>query len=634
MQTRARSVVLLVTVALALAAAPAAGSEGRTTTDRARPTPHAVVSTFPNDALTTRDRSQATGRRVDLPLPDCTQQVSRCNALTLINQLDGFDLDPRIAVRFAGPVDPATAVAGVRVEQRGGRFSTGLDRVVYDASTFTVYAHPVSQLAPGTTYSISFPMPQRKRGLPSTTFTTMSATTGLQDMIGQLDNGSAYRAARISRKQRGLEIDGSFPAAGTTLAYTADTGTSLSTSPVANVSTAAADRYVFGSYLAPSWLSQDGDIAQTSTRSRGPVVTGQARVPFVAIIPAGKAPRGGWPVAIFGHGFTRSDGDVFLAASLNASKGLATLATDVVGHGFGPRSTWQVTRDGKTVSLPAHARGIDRDGNGSIDSSEGSSTAIEPSPLAAVGSRDGLRQTAADNASLARALSGPQTLPLRADRVAYYGQSFGGIYGTMLAGTDRSIDAFGLNVPGGPVSEIARLSPSFRPLTAQALALGVPNLLNGGSGGFTESLPLAGEPPVQSPAPGALAIQQYLAETTWIQRQGSPETFAPLVPHRRTLVQAAFGDQTVPNPTTGTLIRAGGLQDRTTLYRNDRTPNATQNPHGFLLNPAFALGFGPGQTQMSTFLASGGRTIIDPDGGGGVFEVPIVNPQVLRGLNF
>lgn len=633
MQTRALSVVLMFTIAVALASVPATGSA--TTTERGRPTAHALVSTFPNDALTTRDRSQATGRRVDMPLPDCTQQVSRCNALTLINQLDGFDLDPRIALRFAGPVDPATAVAGVRVEQRGGRFSTGLDRVVYDASTSTVYAHPVSQLDPGTTYTITFPRTHRtKRGLPSTAFTTMSATTGLENMIDQLDDGSAYRGAGISAKQRGLTVDGSFPAAGTTLAYTADTGTSLSTAPVPNVSTAAADRYVFGSYLAPSWLSDAGDIAQAPTRSRGPAVTGQVRVPFVAIIPAGKAPRGGWPVAIFGHGFTRSNGDVFLAASLNASKGLATIATDVVGHGFGPRSTWQVTRGGETVSLPAHARGIDRDGNGTIDSTEGSSTAIEPAARAAVGSRDGLRQTVADNASLARALDGPNALPLSADRVTYYGQSFGGIYGTMLAGTDRSITAFGLNVPGGPISEIARLSPSFRPLTAQSLGLGVPNLLNGGNGGFTESMPLAGDAPVKDPAPGALAVQQYLAETTWILRQGSPETFAPLVPHRRTLIQSAFGDRTVPNPTAGTLIRAGDLEDRTTFYRNDRTPNASQNPHGFLLDPTFALGFGPGQTQMSTFLASRGRTVIDPDGAGSVFEVPIVNPDLLRGLNF
>ena len=32
-------------------------------------------------------------------------------------------------------------------------------------------------------------------------------------------------------------------------------------------------------------------------------------------------------------------------------------------------------------------------------------------------------------------------------------------------------------------------------------------------------------------------------------------------------------------------MRAGGLQDVTTFYRNDRTPTAGSNPHGFLLDP-------------------------------------------------
>jgi hypothetical protein len=594
-----------------------------------------LVSAFPSNTLTVADRAQRTGLRVNLPLPNCTVQVTECNSVKLLNQLDGFDLDPRIALTFDRAVDPTVAAAGVRISQKDGRFSTGLDRVVYDAATNTVYAHPVDQLAPGTTYRIDFPAPRADRGGPRTEFTTLSATDGLTDMIHQLDDGSAYRAAGIGTGDRGLQVDATFPADGTTLTYRADLGTSLKDSPVYNFSTTKAGSYVFGSYLAPSWLTKDGDIPQTPTRDGGPRVTGQTRVPFVAIIPAGTAPSGGWPVAVFGHGFTRSDADLFLAAPLNASRGIATLATDVVGHGYGARSTWQVaTTDGVTTTVPAHARGIDRDGNGTIDSTEGVSTAIQPAALAQVGSRDGLRQTVADDATMFRALTHTTGLSLSATSPVYYGQSFGGIYGTMLAGVDRSVTAFGLNVPGGPITEIARLSPSFRPLTTQALYYSVPKLLNGGDDGFTESMPLAGQPPVTNPVAGALAIQNFLAEGTWINRSGSPETFAPLAPHDRTLIQSAFGDQTVPNPTAGTLIRAGGLQDRTSLYRNDKTGQAGCNPHGFLLNPSFARGFSLGQSQMVAFLASGGRTVIDPDGAGDVFEVPIAVPDVLRSLNF
>ncbi len=178
------------------------------------------------------------------------------------------------------------------------------------------------------------------------------------------------------------------------------------------------------------------------------------------------------------------------------------------------------------------------------------------------------------------------------------------------------------------------LSPAFRPLVTQSLGFAQPPLLNGGDAGFTESMPLAGEPPVTNPAPGALPIQQFLAEGTWINRSGSPETYAPLLPKDRTLIQVAFGDQTVPNPTASTLIRAGDLAERTSLYRNDRTLSATRNPQGFLLDPTFQPGNTLGQTQMSTFLASGGSTVIDPDGPAPIFEVPVADPSVLMRKNF
>jgi len=599
-----------------------------------------AVSVFPSNATTVFDPAQRTLLRVNLPLPDCAARPTDCNTVRQLNQLDGFDLDPRIALRFNRPVDPAAVAAGSFLFSFGGP-RIGLDRVVYDAATNTVYAHPKDQLQPGSTYLLLSGLGGTGRGgLPAglgfSVFTTLSATDGLTDMVRQLDDGTARAAAGLGAP--GLQIDGSFPGTGTTFTYTSDLGSTLRTDPVPNASFTDAGTYVFGSYLAPSWLTPDGVIPQTPTRDAGPRVTGSARLPFVAILPAGQAPAGEWPVAVFGHGFTRSDADLFLAAQQNALRGMATIATDVVGHGYGPRSTWNVTSGGTTTVLDAHARGIDRDGNGVITSTEGSATLPQPAPLAQVNSRDGLRQTVADVASLVRSVTATPQLagtPLRPSGIVYYGQSFGGIYGTMLAGVDRSIAAFGLNVPGGPISEIARLSPAFRPLVTQSLAGAQPELLNGGDAGFTESMPLAGVPPVTNPAPGALPIQRFLAEGTWLNRPGSPETFAPLAPHDRTLVQAAFGDKTVPNPTTGTLVRAGGLLDRTTLYRNDKTVNAARNPHGFLLDPTFVPGNALGQTQMSTFLASGGTTVTDPDGATGpVFEVPIADPDVLRRLNF
>ena len=646
--TTRRLAAVCATVLVSLAI-PSAASAGPVTPAGAGP----HVTLFPSNALTVRDFTQLTGRRVNLPMPDCTTNPTDCNTVTELNQLDGFDIDPRISLTFDGPVDPVAVAAHVTVGRLGGLpWSTGVDRIVWDASTNTVYAHPTDQLASDTTYVLRL-HGDHSAGIPSasTTFTTESATADLLKMRLQLDTGLAYAAAGIPPSARGLHIDADVPAAGTTLSYTADAGPvgGLHTSPIPITSGTGAGRYVFGSFTAPSWLNADSVIPQTPTLFFGPHVTGQATLPFVLIVPAGPAPAGGWPVAIFGHGFTGSDSNVFLAGDVNALNGIATIGTDVVGHGFGPLSTWNIQEaDGTTLSVPAHARGHDQNGDGVISSTEGVGAPIQPAADAAVADRDGLRQTVADVMSLVRAIGrgldvdGDGHNDLRRTGVDYYGQSFGGIYGVMLAGTDPKVNTLALNVSGGPISEIARLSPSFRLLVTQDLALRQPSLLNGGYDGFTESMPLRGAAPVLSPAPGALAIQAVLAQETWLDRSGGPEPYAPLIrldpppgSHaKRVIFSNAFGDRTVPNPTNYTVLAAGHLFDRESLYRNDLTPNAASNPHAFLLDPSFTLGSLPGQQQIVTFFASGGATIVDPDGPGPVWETPIADPSELLLMNF
>lgn len=153
--------------------------------------------------------------------------------------------------------------------------------------------------------------------------------------------------------------------------------------------------------------------------------------------------------------------------------------------------------------------------------------------------------------------------------------------------------------------------------------------------------PTYGEPPVTAPAPGAPAIQEVAARVNWIDRSGSPEAFAPLLRARplrgagakNVLYQVAYGDRTVPNPTAFTLLHAGDLFDRATVYRNDRTLTASSDPHGFLLDPRLA-GRGFGQRQELEFLVSNGSSIIDPDGAANVFEVPLTDPRELQSLNY
>src|SRR5918997_6482462 len=67
--------------------------------------PPPPLTILPDDALTVADANQLTGRRMNLPLPDCTTRPSDCDEIRLVNGLDGWDLDPRVEVRFAGPID-------------------------------------------------------------------------------------------------------------------------------------------------------------------------------------------------------------------------------------------------------------------------------------------------------------------------------------------------------------------------------------------------------------------------------------------------------------------------------------------------------------------------------------------------
>ncbi len=103
-------------------------------------------------------------------------------------------------------------------------------------------------------------------------------------------------------------------------------------------------------------------------------------------------------------------------------------------------------------------------------------------------------------------------------------------------------------------------------------------------------------------------------------------------PAKEVVFQIAHGARPVPNPTSYTILAAGRLFDRASLYRNDRTPQAERNPHGFLLDPTFPLGALPGQRQVVDFLLTG--TTTDPDGAGNVWETPIADPRELLDLDF
>lgn len=637
-----------------------------------------VQSLFPSDRLTAPDPRQSTGRRVALPLPDCASDGAGCDEVRLLNELDGFSVNPRIVIRFTGPIglDSLTRANAFIVPLWSEPLPSpiGLAQLVWDGESHTLYARPERYLLQARRYALvltskvlddggqplapaageplvteaaygvsaeglvtkqlrSLGVPRRDVAAVSV-FTTQSVTVGLEQIRAVIEAAPApelrfavgpggARSAYARVELDGIELRrqvSSDPAA------PLDEVEEL---PLTLVSPTDVRTIAFGRFRSKSFLTPDRRIPATATRAEAPSPQGAEDVDVTLFLPAGNRPPDGWPVAIFGHGYgdDRHLVPTTVAGTL-ARFGFATIAINVVGHGGGPAGTLTVLRTGQDpVTLPAGGRGIDLDGDGRIRSTEGVATR-SPSSLAQINVRDGLRQTTADLMQLVRAIrrgvdvDGDGRVDLDRERIYYVGQSFGGIYGTLLMAVDPLVRVGVLNVAGGPIVEIARQSPSFRDLVVEQLQQRRPPLLNG-EADFTESIPLPGEAPVRAPAAGALDIQAYFDRAEWLSQSANPVAFAPylkLVPlpgvgPKAVLYQWAVGDLTVPNPTTSALLHAGLLEPVSSLYRHDLVSGLSErfkNPHGFLTwlgSPEVHAIGRAAQEQVARFFVSGGRQI-------------------------
>jgi virulence factor lipase-like protein len=441
----------------------------------------------------------------------------------------------------------------------------------------------------------------------------------------------------------------------------------------------AVGQVAFGKYLSPDYLTPERIIPAVGTRTGVPLARRTNEVFFNLYLPSGTPPPGGWPVVLFGHGSNSSKqggplggASMAMAAAL-ASKGLATIAINAVGHGFGPAGTFTVSMaDGVSVTLPAGGRGFDLNQDGAISSLEGV-RAIGPQTMVDI--RDGFRQTAVDMMQLVRVIEvgvdvdGDEVPDLDPSRIYYVGQSWGGAYGTDFLAVEPAIRVAVLLTTSGSVSESTRLTSASRPRFGNLLASRQPSLLNGlgvisiehtpcNQPFFNENIPLRDgysftvrvadgmdqdiRSPLVNTVPGAMEIQEWFDRMKWIQQSG--EGFAcaahlkksplPGVPSKSILYQFDKADQTAINPAQSAYVRAGDLADRATFYRNDfayaEDNSVPKDGHTFptridspnALVRAVAHG---SQQQIATFLASDGQTIIHPEPAR-FFEVPIVLP--------
>ena len=530
-----------------------------------------VQALFPSDRQTVPDPRQSTGRRVALALPDCGVDAAGCDEIRLVNELDGWSVNPRVAIRFSGPValESVTRASAFILPLAPEPLASpiGLGQLVWDATTHTLYARPERGLLQARRYALVLttrvlddggqPLApvlnapivaeaaygisaqgvvfQRLKALGLTkrevvaaaVFTTQSVTAGLEQMRAVLDAAPApeLRFALGPGGARSVyprvELDGLELRRHVAIDPAAPLEEAVKL-PLALVPPTDVRTIALGRFSARSFLTADRVIPATSTRDEAPAVQGIEDVDVTVYLPSGSMPSAGWPVAIFGHGFGNDRHVVPMAvAGTMARFGYATAAINVVGHGGGPEGTLTVLRTGHDpVTLPAGGRGLDLDGDGRIGATEGVGTRAG-TPLALISSRDGLRQTTADLMQLVRAIrrgvdvDGDGHVDLDRERIVYFGQSFGGIYGTLLMAVDPLVRVGVLNVAGGPIVEIARQSPIFRGLVADQLKRRQPPLMNGEQD-FTEAMPLPGEAPVREPAAGALDIQAYFDRAEWL----------------------------------------------------------------------------------------------------------------------
>lgn len=639
---------------------------------------------FPTNLYTVRDAAQITGLRVDLPKPACATNPSDCADIDVLDTLDGFNIQPRISIPFSAPIDLST-VSSSTVFLAGPQGQVvGINQVVWEPLTNTLHVESNEQLAQDTTYLLvvtsgvrgadgeplettdfrhdlnfgrtkdsdtkayrkdlldALPMAMAGGANPSeiaaaSLFTTQSIDAISRQIRSQLSGGPASFLLGAAGERTVFPLSS---VAGIQLKRqigTATFATSFLPTPALSIYPGSVGAVAFGSYASPDYETAAGVIPATGTLAGTPVPQSTKQIQFTLFLPAGATPAGGWPTAIFGHGFTDSkDGAPWVVASSLANAGIATIAVNVVGHGGGSLGTYTVLRTAApSVLLPSGGRGIDQNSNGTIDSTEGVNAVGAQSLLS---SRDGLRQTTIDLMQLVKVLEGGVDVDgdaspdLSASRIYYAGQSFGGIYGVQLLGLEPDIRAGVPNVPGGPTIEIARLSPSFRPLVGISLITRIPSLYNAVPNppfytSFVENMPLRNLPLLVDTVPGASAIQTLIDNSEWAQQAANPAAYAPFIT-RPVIIQFARGDQTVPNPTTSAILRAGQLTSRATLFRNDlafaANPLVSKNPHTFLTNVsgAGALYAILAQAQIGAFFASDGAITIDPDGPGPFFETP------------
>ena len=168
---------------------------------------------FPSDWFTVEDPSHNTGRRANMPLPDCSVRVSDCEDLDVINTLDGFNLQPRLSIPFDGPIDPRSVTSDtIFLISLGSTLPSntpvgrivGINQVVWDVATNTLHAESDELLDQHSRYALIV-----TRGVRDTAGDPVAASGAFQSFrhglkLGHMDDPTltAYRNSLLDALAR------------------------------------------------------------------------------------------------------------------------------------------------------------------------------------------------------------------------------------------------------------------------------------------------------------------------------------------------------------------------------------------------------------------------------------------------
>ncbi len=208
-----------------------------------------------------------------------------------------------------------------------------------------------------------------------------------------------------------------------------------------------------------------------------------AKIWVTFLVPKGVMPAAGWPTVVFQHGMEGQRGDCLTIANSLARQGWATASIEVVEHGTrGDDSTKRGDAKSDYARSTSTYKGPDGFTDKTADGSNFPPNQLFGSLYRIAGMRDQFKQSAIDHTTLRRILgasptldglaSGGATPKIDGSKVAYVGDSLGGIIGALTAGIEPDHAGYVLDVPGaGIFTEVAPGAPKIYVLLKAAASL-------------------------------------------------------------------------------------------------------------------------------------------------------------------